>query len=468
MAISFLDMRGQEDFAYTLIQNAGHQTDRAVVFLRASSCEFTRKAAFSYVCMLNGDYLIGSHFLDKYYAEKQAYKHALYRTVQIIKGYGVKEINLVLVDEGYFLSLEGKSDHVDLRFSGSVLLIDENAPLAVNRFLSYLNELYKGYIPPNGIRIKTKGLDEVLRWLEFIQGSGNFETHIDVPSLKELKNIFVEVIEKDKSVLIRYGHLCWMVFDWLMRQEKSRQSVVDYADVRALALNYYDYFHSIDPQSVRLNKMGLERVNLSKDEKVSILRDFFDTSTAESANRLNQKVQIYRIKQEPALDTNALIKQCKDIYAYHWSLVQFKAELFESNADQQGSVEKNMYHAVAKWLHSDVTGNLRRVENGKMEQIQKSVFCFYMSLLGEVVEVDQIWKLERAVVLEEAAMLIEGLDFAVYVEKQAGEDRLCILNSVNKKMIRINLSQVLDYMKKHHSNPNKSPISLEKILRINS
>lgn len=466
MTLSFLDLRGQEDIASTLIQNTVQQSGRAAVFLRVSTCEYIKKSAFSYICITENGYHIGSHVLDKHQTEKQTFKHGLYRTVQNIKALGVREINLILVDHGLYLSLSGRNNHAELRFSGSVALVDKSAQIAANAVLGYLNELYKSYIPPNGIKIKTDGLDEVLRWLEFIQGNGSFENHEGVPNLKELKSIYVEIIDGNKSILVRYGALCWMVFDWLMRQEQSRNDKVSVSDILELALNYHEYFHAIDTASVRNNKMGLQKIELSKTEKIILVEKLLITSKAENAEGIHNKIVFYRVKQEQEIDFLAIKKQCEDVYQYHWSLVQFKAEDFESQHAVNGAIEQNVYHAIAKWVNQKIVGRITGKVDGKEQSMDKAVFSFYLMMFGDVVEVESVWALEKSVLVEQATMMIDGLDFSLYVEEDKGVESLCILSGLSEKVIKIKLREVLELMKKHHNKNPLKPISLESLINL--
>lgn len=464
MSLSFLDLRSQDDIASTLIQNTVKQVGRAAVFLRVSTCEHIKKSAFSYVCITENGYHIGSQILDKHQTEKQAFKHGLYRTIQNIKTLGIREINLFLVDEGLYLSLEGKSNNSELKFSGSVILVEEATQIAANVFLSYLNELYKAYIPPNGIKIKTNGLDEVLRWLEFIQGGGSFENHQDVPCLKELKNIYVEIIDGNKSVLIRYGILCWMVFDWLMRQEQSRNDQVCIDDIIELALNYYDYFHVVDTASVKINKMGLQKIELAKADKIVLVEKLLTTNKPETKSSIHQKIFFYKVKQEQELDLVGLKKQCEDVYRYHWALVQFKAKLFEQQHTVNGVIEQNVYHAVAKWVNRSLGGTIKRVVDGKEQLMDKAVFSFYLSIFGDLVDVDSVWALDKAVLVEQATMMIDGLDFSLYVEEEKGSESLCILNEVVGKVVKIKLNKAIELMKNHHRKNSLKPIFLKNLI----
>src|SRR5690606_24131207 len=114
-----------------------------------------------------------------------------------------------------------------------------------------LSELYRNYIPPNGYKLRTDNLEEALRWLQFMQGEKNFENHIEVPITREGISIYVEITYNHKSVLIRYGLLCWLIFDWLMRQGESKNKKVELSHLVELGGNYLNYFGKIDTVSIR-------------------------------------------------------------------------------------------------------------------------------------------------------------------------------------------------------------------------
>lgn len=468
MTVNFLDLRGQTDIASALIDTCQHKNDKAVILARVSSCEFIRKTCISYVCLMDGVYSVHSEILDKYQNEKQGFKHLIYRAIQHAKRIGAKDISLIVVNPNVYYGYERmvQREKLKLNYSGSFVLIEDKEQIGLNYFLEYLSELYKGYIPPSGYRFKTTSLEDALRWLDFTQGAGNFENHIDVPILKELSNIYIEVVYNDKRVVVRYGLLCWLTFDSLMRHHESKNKRVELDDVMELASNYLEYFGKLDTLSIKPNLMGMVHINLSKKEKNQLLNRLIDFDSKEKFDLLSSRIQFYIPNTEKVPSYNALAKHCSDIYKYHLALVKFKSEQFETDNIEAGEEAQNVYHAVANWMFKGMTGRISKEIGAKQQLMEVRALALYSMLMDGVIAADDAWDLEIAVIVQQADMLINGLDFSFKVEKSFDIEEFCVVDNNTQRRVKVPFTDIIELLKQHHKTHKKTPINLDYVLDI--
>lgn len=473
MAVSLLDMRGQTDFASSIVQCSASSGDKAIVFVRANSCEYIKKTAISYIYYFKGFYHIYSQVLDKPQNDKQAVKQGIYRAVQNAKALGAKELNVFLVNDSVFTVLERNIDDgvgKSLKFDGSMILIEDQAEIAMNIFLGYFNEIYKGYIPPQGYKLKTKSIEDALRWFQFLQGDGSFENHVEVPQVKEKYPVYVELTIANKSTVIKFSHLCWMVFDWLMRQKLSRGEKVSLKDILNLSFNYFDYFGNIDASAVRQNKMGLHKLELSSSEKNLLLNRLIDFSEHNKFEVLNSNISIYlaNTPKDKEFSHQDIINNCSEMYQYHLSLVRFKSELIEQESIQPKDTYTNIYHALANALHPELTDEIYKQEDSKKTGIFLNKVATYTMLLkaDKQILIDEIWDMERRILIEEASMMINGLDLIAYYVKVKNELVFFISNELTGEKKKIPKKELIELLKEQHTLNKKSALSLDVIFDI--